>query len=153
MTGSLPPAAVMILGALLVPFLRGRARTGWVLLLPAASLAALLALGEGEFGRVSIFSYELTLVRIDGLSRIFGWLFHIAAFIGLIFALNPGNPLKLATFITSTNNPLPTRASSPLLHPAPVSAPDKRSTMTLSPNPLCAETVPPKGSKAAGGTS
>ncbi|MCZ0934825.1 MAG: Na(+)/H(+) antiporter subunit D [Gemmatimonadetes bacterium] len=94
MIGSLPPAAVMILGALLVPFLRGRARTGWVLLLPAASLAALLALGEGEFGRISIFSYELTLVRIDGLSRIFGWLFHIAAFIGLIFARRGGSALE-----------------------------------------------------------
>ena len=94
MIGSLPPAAVMILGALLVPLLRGRARTGWVLLLPAASLAALLALGEGEFGQVSIFSYELTLVRIDGLSRIFGWLFHIAAFIGLIFARRGGSALE-----------------------------------------------------------
>ncbi|MXX78840.1 MAG: Na(+)/H(+) antiporter subunit D [Gemmatimonadales bacterium] len=94
MIGSLPPAAVMILGALVVPLLRGRARTGWVLLLPAASLAALLALGEGEFGQVSIFSYELTLVRIDGLSRIFGWLFHIAAFIGLIFARRGGSALE-----------------------------------------------------------
>ena len=97
MIGSLPPAAVMILGALLVPLLRGRARTGWVLLLPIASLAALLSLGEGEFGQASIFSYELTLVRIDGLSRIFGWLFHIAAFIGLIFARRGGSALEDAS--------------------------------------------------------
>ncbi|WP_428274563.1 Na(+)/H(+) antiporter subunit D [Candidatus Palauibacter sp.] len=97
MIGSLPPAAVMILGALFVPLLRGRARTGWVLLLPVGSLAALLALGEGEFGQVSIFSYELTLVRIDGLSRIFGWLFHIAAFIGLIFARRGGSALEDAS--------------------------------------------------------
>ncbi|MXX69167.1 MAG: Na(+)/H(+) antiporter subunit D [Gemmatimonadales bacterium] len=97
MIGSLPPAAVMILGALFVPLLRGRARTGWVLLLPVASLAALLSLGEGEFGQVSIFSYELTLVRIDGLSRIFGWLFHIAAFIGLIFARRGGSALEDAS--------------------------------------------------------
>ena len=94
MIGSLPPAAIMILGAVLVPLLRGRARTGWVLLLPVASLAALLAVGEGEFGQISIFSYELTLVRIDGLSRIFGWLFHIAAFIGLIFARRGGSALE-----------------------------------------------------------
>ena len=97
MIGSLPPAAVMILGALFVPLLRGRARTGWVLLLPVASLAALLTLGEGEFGQISIFSYELTLVRIDGLSRIFGWLFHIAAFIGLIFARRGGSALEDAS--------------------------------------------------------
>ena len=94
MIGSLPPAAVMILGALLVPLLRGRARTGWVLLLPVVSLALLVSLGSGEFGRVSIFSYELTLVRIDGLSRLFGWLFHIAAFIALIFARRGGSALE-----------------------------------------------------------
>ncbi|WP_419948597.1 Na(+)/H(+) antiporter subunit D [Candidatus Palauibacter sp.] len=97
MIGSLPPAAVMILGALLVPLLRGRARSGWVLLMPVLSLLLLLSLGEGEFGQVSIFSYELTLVRIDGLSRIFGWLFHIAAFIALIFARRGGSALEDAS--------------------------------------------------------
>ena len=99
MIGSLPPAAVMILGALLVPLLRGRLRTIYVLALPVLGFAYLLSLDpnvrdvlgwaviEGEFGHISVFSYELTLVRIDGLSRLFGYLFHLAAFIGLIFAL------------------------------------------------------------------
>jgi len=87
MIGSLPPAAVMILGALLVPLLRGRLRKAYILALPVLGFVYLLALGEGTFGHVSLFSYELTLVRIDGLSRLFGYLFHLAAFIGLIFAL------------------------------------------------------------------
>ncbi|WP_419166431.1 Na(+)/H(+) antiporter subunit D [Candidatus Palauibacter sp.] len=95
--GGLPPAAVMILGALLVPAFRGRARTAWVLLLPVASLIWLVSLGEGEFGRISIFSYELTLVRVDGLSRLFGWLFHVAALIGLIFARRAGSALEDAS--------------------------------------------------------
>ncbi|WP_419161945.1 Na(+)/H(+) antiporter subunit D [Candidatus Palauibacter sp.] len=95
--GGLPPAAVMILGALLVPALRGRIRSAWVLLLPVVSLLLLVSLGEGEFGRVSIFSYELTLVRIDGLSRLFGWLFHIAALIGLIFARRAKSRLEDAS--------------------------------------------------------
>ena len=94
MIGSLPSAAVMILGALLVPLLRGPVRSAWVLLMPVLSFALLLSLGEGQMGQVSIFSYELTLVRIDGLSRIFGWLFHIAAFIGLIFARRGGSALE-----------------------------------------------------------
>ena len=85
----LPPAAVLILGALLVPLLRGRVRSVYILLLPVVSLAHLLSLdrlGQGEFCQFSIFSYELTLVRIDGLSRLFAYLFHLAVFIGLIFA-------------------------------------------------------------------
>ena len=94
MIGSLPPAAVMILGALFVPLLRGRVRSAWVLLLPAVGFALLLTVGEGEYGQVSFFSYELTLVRIDGLSRIFGWLFHIAAFIGLVFTRRANSALE-----------------------------------------------------------
>ena len=40
----LPPAAVLILGALLVPLLRGRVRSVYILLLPVVSLAHLLSL-------------------------------------------------------------------------------------------------------------
>ena len=87
MMSSIPPAAVMILGAVLVPLLRGRLRTAYVLALPLAGLALVLSMGDTEFGKTTLFGYDMTLVRIDGLSRLFGWLFHIAAFIGLIFAL------------------------------------------------------------------
>ena len=98
MIGSLLlPAAVMILGALVVPLLGGRLRSAWVLLLPVASLLLLLSVGEGEFGRVSFLTYELTLVRIDGLSRLFGWLFHLAALIGLIFARRANSRLEDAS--------------------------------------------------------
>ena len=90
----LPPAAVLILGALLVPLLRGRVRSVYVLLLPIVSFAHFLSLGTGEFCHVSVFSYELTLVRIDELSRVFGYLFHIAVFIGLIFALRVRGALQ-----------------------------------------------------------
>jgi len=87
MIGSVPPAAVMILGSLLVPLFRGRVQKAYILALPVLGCLYLLSVGEGEFGQVTLFSYHLTLVRIDGLSRLFGYLFHLAAFIGLIFSL------------------------------------------------------------------
>ncbi len=87
MIGSLPPGAVMILGALLVPLLRGRLQRAYVLALPLLGFAYFYGIGEGTFGQVPLFTYELTLVRIDGLSRLFGYLFHLAAFIGLVFSL------------------------------------------------------------------
>jgi len=94
MVGSLPPAAVMILGALLVPALRGRLQKAYILALPLLGLAYLVSLGEGQFGQVTIFAYDLTLVRVDGLSRLFGYLFHIAAFIGLIFAMRAKSTME-----------------------------------------------------------
>ena len=94
MIGSLPPAAIMILGALLVPALSGRIQKAYILALPILGFLYFVSLGTGEFGQVGIFSYELTLVRIDGLSRIFGYLFHIAAVIGLIFAMRAENSME-----------------------------------------------------------
>ncbi len=88
MISELPPAAILICGALLVPLLRGRLRAAYLLLLPVLSMAHLLTMPEGESWRITLFAYELTCVRIDGLSLLFGYLFHIATLLGLIFALN-----------------------------------------------------------------
>jgi len=94
MIGSLPPAAVMILGSLAVPLLRGRIQKAYILALPVLGFLYLLRVGQGEFGQITVFSYDLTLVRIDGLSRLFGYLFHLAAFIGLIFSLRVKGSLE-----------------------------------------------------------
>ena len=87
MIADFPPALIMILGALLVPLLRGRRRTVYMLALPVASFGYLLSLPQGMSAPLPLFGYELTLVRIDALSLLFGYLFHLAALIGLIYAL------------------------------------------------------------------
>jgi len=91
---NLPPAAILIVGALLVPLLRGRALTVYLLALPLAGLANLLTLQEGEFHRVGLFGYELIGARVDKLSLLFGYLFHIAAFLGLMFSLRSNDRLQ-----------------------------------------------------------
>ncbi len=87
MIGSLPPGSVLILGALLVPLLRGRSRQACLLALPILSFAHLLALPSDPGLSVSMFDYTLTLVRMDRLSLVFGYIFHLAAFLGVIYAL------------------------------------------------------------------
>ena len=84
---SLPPGVLLIVGALLFPALRGRLRQAWLLLLPLASFAHLLSLGEVT-QQLEIFDYTLTPVRIDGLSLVWGYIFHLAAFLSAIFALH-----------------------------------------------------------------
>jgi multicomponent Na+:H+ antiporter subunit D len=91
MIADLHPAAIMICGALLVPLMRGRLRTGYILLLPLLGLLQLIFMPQAESMKMSIVGQELTWLRIDGLSQIFGYLFHIATFIGLIFALKVRN--------------------------------------------------------------
>ncbi len=87
MIGRLPPGSVLILGALLVPLLRGRLRQACLLALPILSFAHLLALPSDPGLGVSMFDYTLTLVRVDRLSLVFGYIFHLAAFLGVIYAL------------------------------------------------------------------
>ncbi len=82
----LPPGLLLVLGAFLLPLLRGRAQAAWTLLLPALSLAHLATLGDGTSGEIEIFTYQLTLVRVDALSRAFGYVFHIAAFLTALYA-------------------------------------------------------------------
>jgi multicomponent Na+:H+ antiporter subunit D len=45
-------------------------------------------LGEGTSYHVSLLDYQLTLVRADRLSILFGYLFHLAALLGIIFSLH-----------------------------------------------------------------
>jgi multicomponent Na+:H+ antiporter subunit D len=87
MIADFPVALILILGAVLVPFLHGRARATYLLLLPAAAFAWLLALPHGEFAQFELFGQTLTAMRVDRLSLLFGYVFVIAILLGAIYAL------------------------------------------------------------------
>lgn len=74
------------LGALAF-FLRGTARQALLLAAPLMALAMLWALPEGTHGDWSLLGQRLQGVRIDALSRLFGSVFAVAAFAGVLFAL------------------------------------------------------------------
>ncbi len=84
-----PPFVLFFGAALLVPFLRGWARAGLLLLVPVVGGLALLGLEPGSYGEISVMGYTLTLVRVDKLSLLFGYLFHIASFLAFLFARPP----------------------------------------------------------------
>ena len=83
-----PPSLILIAGSLLIPVLRGRLQSAYMLLLPVAGLAHLIGLSPGEYWKIGVFDYSITLVRIDGLSLVFGYVFHIAALLSVIYALH-----------------------------------------------------------------
>jgi multicomponent Na+:H+ antiporter subunit D len=83
-----PPGLILILGALPVPFLRGPLRAIWLLALPVAAFALLYSLPNGDHFAVSAFGKELELLRVDALSKVFGYVFLIAIFLGVIYALH-----------------------------------------------------------------
>lgn len=89
MTGAeLSPAWTLVVGAALVPLLRGALRGAWTVLLPLAGLAQLWFLVPGEYGQVAFLGQELLLVRVDRWSTLFGAVFLIAALLNSIYALH-----------------------------------------------------------------
>lgn len=88
MIADLPIALPLLLGSLVVGVLKGRARKVLAMALPLATLALIVMLEHGDFAQVTIFTYELTLNRVDGLSLIFGYIFSFAGFLGVLYALH-----------------------------------------------------------------
>jgi len=83
-----PPGLILILGALLVPLFRGSLRNAYMLALPIVGFWSLLNLPEGQHFVFQLFGYTLNPVRVDGLSLLWGYIFHIAAAICVIYAFH-----------------------------------------------------------------
>ena len=88
MTSSLAPFLIFYIGAALVAVTQGRLRQIVMLAIPVVGAVNLALLGRGDLAVIDLFDYELVLLRVDGLSLLFSIVFHIAAFIGLLFALH-----------------------------------------------------------------
>ena len=85
---SVPPGLILLVGAALIPLLRGRLRGAYMLALPVAGLLHLLSLETGSHLRASVLGLDVLLIRVDQLALVFGYIFYIAAFIGVIYALH-----------------------------------------------------------------
>ena len=83
-----PPFAFFYLAALAAAMLPQVPRQALMLAVPVVSCAALLQLPSDLLVSMSILDLQLEPVRVDRLSRLFGILFHIGAFIGIVFSLH-----------------------------------------------------------------
>ena len=90
MPSSIPPFLIFFAGALVVPFLRHvpRVRMAWLLLIPVLGALNVMGIQEGYETQLQFLGYTLTPVRADRLSLLFGYLFHLGAFISIIYSLH-----------------------------------------------------------------
>jgi len=88
MISNLPPFSIFFVGALLLLLAPVRARRWLTLAIPVVGLINMATLADGLQYNFALFNMEVTLLRVDSLSVLFGWLFHIAAILGGIFALH-----------------------------------------------------------------
>ncbi|MCP4717979.1 MAG: Na(+)/H(+) antiporter subunit D [Desulfobacteraceae bacterium] len=94
MINMIPPALILVLGAALIPFLKGSIKQTYMLALPAIVFIALVNLPLGNFWTVDFLGNDLILGRVDKLSRIFALIFTIMTFLGVMFALKVKDNLQ-----------------------------------------------------------
>ncbi|MEZ4356714.1 MAG: Na(+)/H(+) antiporter subunit D [Myxococcota bacterium] len=93
---SLPPGLLLVVAAIPAVMLPHRASQAAMMVLPALGLWHLASLPNGFEHDVAVFDLTLQLTRIDALSRVFGIVFHVAAFLGVLYAAHQKDRLQAA---------------------------------------------------------
>jgi multicomponent Na+:H+ antiporter subunit D len=92
-----PPGLVLIIAGMLLPFVRDPFRTPLILITPLVALLLVWNLPDGPALTLQYLGYELVPLKVDALSRLFGTVFAIMAFVGGMFALKQARTLELAS--------------------------------------------------------
>ncbi|RLC22230.1 MAG: Na(+)/H(+) antiporter subunit D, partial [Deltaproteobacteria bacterium] len=94
MISTVPPPVVFIAGGLLVPFFRGKLKSAFLLLIPLIGFINLISIPEGAHWVVQVLDYRMVLGRVDRLSLLFGYIFHLISFIAILYALHLKDDLQ-----------------------------------------------------------
>jgi multicomponent Na+:H+ antiporter subunit D len=92
----LPPAFILLAGALLVGLVRPVLRPVVVLGAPLLTLYAIWQLGDGVLQTAPFLDYQIQLVEASPLRRLFATVFAIMAFAGALFAFRQAKWWELA---------------------------------------------------------
>ncbi len=94
MTDAIPPVIIFVVGALLIPFIPERLKSAWLLLIPVIGFVNLMYLGEGTHFTIDFLDFHLVLGRVDKLSLLFAYIFHLISFIAILYALHVKDNLQ-----------------------------------------------------------
>jgi len=84
----LPPFVPFYIGAFIALVSRGTLRAAIMLAIPVLSAIHLWMVPEGVYLQFAFLDYQLIPYRVDKLSLMFGYVFHIAAFIAIVYSLH-----------------------------------------------------------------
>ncbi len=91
-----PPGLILIIAGLLLPFLRGGLRSIVLLIAPLITLYVIWQIPYGQHLQVPFMGFNVNLVSVDALSRLFAIVFALATFTGALFALYQEKTSELA---------------------------------------------------------
>ncbi len=85
---SVAPFLIFYVAAALVAVTRGWMRGAIMIALPIVGAYNLYTFPEATGITFALFDYQLEFMRVDRLSTLFGYLFHLAAFLGVVYSLH-----------------------------------------------------------------
>jgi multicomponent Na+:H+ antiporter subunit D len=97
MTVNFPPALILILGAILVPVLKGKVKSAYLLLLPLLTFGAVCCVPDGIQAVMPLMDLKLIVLQGDRMSRLFAMIFSVTAFLGLLYILHQKQNLEFCS--------------------------------------------------------
>ena len=88
MIKAIPPALIFILGAMLIPFLRGKVKQIYMLMIPVVAFLDILYLTPGTSWVYNFLGYDLIFCKVDKLSLVVGYIFIIIGFLAILYCLH-----------------------------------------------------------------
>lgn len=90
----IPPFIPFFIGALIAALTQGKVRGAIMVLTPILGAIHLWMVPEGVHLQFAFLDYQLIPYRVDKLSLMFGYVFHIAAFIAIVYSLHVRDTLQ-----------------------------------------------------------
>lgn len=94
MINPVPPFLIYLIGALLIPLLRGKAKKCLLVIIPIVAFVDLLHIPHGTYWTFPFIGYELIFGQVDKLSMLFSYVFVIMSFAGFLYALHVDDDLQ-----------------------------------------------------------
>jgi len=83
----LHPALILVLGAVLLPWVPERLKKAYLLLIPVLTFLRVWAMPHGTFGQVRFLEWVLVFGRVDALSAVFGYIMALMCVLGTLYGL------------------------------------------------------------------
>jgi multicomponent Na+:H+ antiporter subunit D len=88
MIKAVPPAFIFVLGAMLIPLLRGKPKQCYLLAVPTLAFLDIAHLSRGTSWVYQFLGYELVFCQVDRLSLVVGYIFVIIGFLAILYSLH-----------------------------------------------------------------
>ncbi len=88
MVNNLPPALLFLVAAAIVPLLRSKLKNVLLCLVPVLAFWYISNLEPGHYLNLHFLGFDVTLLRVDKLSKVFGYIFTLNAFAAFLYAFH-----------------------------------------------------------------